>query len=321
MKCVSQRKLSFIVAVLLTALSLPAFAEMDVTGDWLLKSDFEGREFESILSLSKNKEGKLAGQWIGFMGVNDAQDLKVTDTQVSFKIVNRFGDNEMTTNFTGTIKDGVLSATMSSDRGDYNMKGKKMPPVPDIVGTWEFKTTRREREMITTIIIKQDKEGKMAVDWKTQRGESAISDVNYTDNKLTFKRTSTFNDQQRTSEYQFTASGNAITGVQKTERGDREMSGTRIGGELIGKWDLTLASDRGDRKQILWIYPDMSARYGAERLETISIENNAIQFKMVRSFGDRTFQSEFKGKLEDGKLTGEIASDWGSQTITGKKVK
>jgi hypothetical protein len=53
-------------------------------GDWLVKSEFNGRTMESILSFSRDQDGNQTGQWISFMGVSDLKNLKFEDGQLSF---------------------------------------------------------------------------------------------------------------------------------------------------------------------------------------------------------------------------------------------
>jgi len=93
-----------------------------------------------------------------------------------------------------------------------------------------------------------------------------------------------------------------------------------IGADLIGTWNLDITSDRGERKQRLRINPDMSALYGAMPIKKVDFENGQVSFKMSMSFGDRDFEMNFAGKLQDEKLVGELTTSMGSQKITGTKV-
>ena len=56
----------------------------DITGDWLLKADFNGRPMESILSLVRDADGKLGGKWISFWGYSEINDAKFEDGKLSF---------------------------------------------------------------------------------------------------------------------------------------------------------------------------------------------------------------------------------------------
>ena len=114
--------------------------------------------------------------------------------------------------------------------------------------------------------------------------------------------------------------GDALKGAIKSERGELAIEGTRKGAPLIGTWDLELTSDRGSRKQRLRVNPDMSARYGAMPVEKVGFEEGKVTFKIVLEFGERKFEMEFQGKIEESKLAGEITSSRGTQKVAGTKL-
>ena len=64
----------------------------------------------------------------------------------------------------------------------------------------------------------------------------------------------------------------------------------------------------------------MSGMYGATPIEKINLEDSQVSFKIVLEFGDRKFEMDFAGKLEDSKLTGELTTSRGTQKVTGTKV-
>jgi precorrin-6B methylase 2 len=310
--------LALMVFVALSAPASAGTARKGILGDWQVTMDFDGRQVQSILSFSMDKEGKLTGQWISF-GVGELTDIKYEGSQLSFVQVNRFGDNEFRSTFTGTIERGKLSGTVSSDRGQSKVEGKRLRRMPPAVGTWQVNYNIGDRQVSATLVIKADNEGKLSAEWQSQRGQQEISDLTFKGGKLTFKRTSKTQDGQRESSFEGTVKGNKLTGTMKSERGEIEVEGQRDGGSLIGKWDLELTSDRGTRKQILQVNPDLSGLYGATAVNKINLEDKQVSFKIVRSFGDQEFESNFKGTLDGKKLTGEMVSSRGSQTVTGLK--
>lgn len=317
-----QRVVVFVTFVLLAGFSSvsAAVAEEGIVGDWVVKTDFNEWKMESILSLSKDKAGKLGGQWISFWGLNELQNVKYEAGKLSFSLVYRFGGNESTSKYSMTIKDGKLTGSGSSDRGEFTFEGKPLTPLPCVVGTWEFKSKWREREYVSTLTVKADKDGKLSGQWQNQRGQSEISDLKFAEGKLTFTRTSTYQDRKRESSYKLSVNGNTLSGTRKSQRGEREVVGKLVGAALVGKWELTISSERGDRKQILWVHPDMSGMYGPVLLEKVNLEGDKVSFKLVQSFGDRVFESEFKGQLKDEKLTGESTSSRGTRKVVGRKI-
>jgi hypothetical protein len=315
---------SLIVLIMLSAqvrAQSSQFRGRGLYGDWQVKVDYDGRQREMILSFSRDREGNQTGSWISFMGLSELKDVKYEDGQLSFTRVSRGRDGESrTTSFKGTVKEGVLSGTISSDRGEYKLEGKRSPRMPRAVGSWEMKYSFGEREVTSTMVIKADKEGNLTAEWQGRRSTSKISNLQYERGKLTFKRTSTYQERQRESTFEGTVRGDTISGVMKSERGEIEVEGKLIGGSLIGTWNLEATSERGTRNQRLRVNPDMSGLYGAIPVKKVNLEGNKLSFKIVLEFGEQKFEMSFAGKIEDSKLVGELTSDRGSQKITGKKV-
>lgn len=289
-------------------------------GDWQLKVEFGDRQMNAILSFSRNSEGNLTAQWISLWGVVDLKDVKFEENKLSFVQVVQFGDNEFTSNFMGTIVDGKLTGTLSSDRGESNVEGVRSPRVPGAVGNWEMKFTVGEREVTTELIVTADQEGNLKGQWDSQWGEHVITDIAYERRNLTFKRTSTFQDRQMKSTFEGTIEGDALSGVITSEMGEFEVSGTRKGAAAIGTWNLEVTAEWGTIHQRLQVNPDMSGLYGTVPVKKVNLKDGRMDFEMLMEFGDQSFEMKFDGKLEDSKLSGEMTTSRGTQKIKGTKV-
>ncbi len=291
-------------------------------GDWQVKINYEGGQFESILSFSRDREGNQTGSWISFMGLSELKDIKYEEGQLSFAWSRRNREGETsTTNFKGTIKEGKLSGTLSSDRGEVELEGKRSPRVSRAVGNWAMTLKMGEREFPSTFIVKADKEGKLSAQWQSRRGESEITDLQYERGNLTFKRKSTYQNRERESAFEGTIRGGTLSGVMKSERGEITIEGKLVGAPVIGTWNLEVTSEQwGSRKQRLRVNPDMSGLYGAIPVKKVNLEDGQVDFLVILKFGDQSFELRFEGKLDDLKLTGELTSDRGSQKIKGTKV-
>jgi len=290
-------------------------------GDWQVKLSFGERQMDSILSFSRDREGNQTGNWISFMGLSELKDVKFEEGKLSFtqERQNREGQST-TTKFTGTIKEGKLAGTLSSDRGESKLEGKRSPRIPRAVGNWAMTLKMGEREFTSTLVVKADKQGKLSGQWQSRRGESEITDLQYERGNLSFKRKSTYQDRQRESAFEGTVRGDTLSGVMKSERGEITVEGKLVGAPLIGTWNLEIASERGPRKQRLRVNPDMSGLYGSLPIKKVNLEDGKVSFKMVLEFGERKFEMSFEGKLAESKLTGELKTSRGSQKVTGKKV-
>jgi hypothetical protein len=72
------------------------------------------------------------------------------------------------------------------------------------------------------------------------------------------------------------------------------------------------------------VNPDLTGRYefffSEIAMKDLKLEGSQVTFTIESSFGDQTFKSDFKGKLEDGTLKGQMTSERGTSEITGKKL-
>lgn len=295
-------------------------AQWRMYGDWPVKFQFGERDANAIIAFSRDNEGNLTAQWISFWGVIDLKDVKLEEGKLSFVQTVRFGDNEFTSNFTGTIEDSKLTGTLSSDRGDSKVEGQRAPRVSRAVGGWLMKFTVGEREVTTTLVIKSDKERQLTGEWQSQWGEHVVSDVTYERGNLAFKRKSKFQEREFESTFEGTIQGDTLTGTMKSEMGDIPVEGSRINAALIGTWNLDVTGERGTRKHRLRVNPDMSGLYGTIPVKKVNFEDGRVDFLATMEFGDQPFEMTFEGKLADSKLTGEMTTSRGTQKVTGTKV-
>jgi hypothetical protein len=328
-------KVALLLAVLLVATS--AFAQPQggrgrgIYGDWVVKQDFNGRTFESILSFSRDQDGNQTGVWISFMGLNELKDLTFADGKLTFTQARPNRDGGTTeTKFTGSITESVLKGTMSGgQRGDYELTGTRAPRMPRAAGQWELKysmsTASGSREITSTLVIKADAEGNLSAEMPSGRGETTISNLALENrNELSFKRVSKFQEREFESTFKGTLRGDEITGTFTSARGEAQVTGTRIGSALIGTWNLDVDSEFGARKQRLVVNPDMSGLYGSMPVKEIKLDGDNVSFKLVMEFGQNTFEQDFAGKIAESGLTGTLSSERNGQTfsqkITGTKV-
>jgi len=290
-------------------------------GDWQVKYQAGERQRDAIISFSRDSEGNRTGQWISFMSLSDLKDFKYEDGRLSFSRVSRGRDGQTTTaKFTGTIQDGKLSGTLSSDRGGYKVEGKPGPRIPRAVGTWELKRKMGDREITSKLIVNVDKEGKLTAQWQSQRAKSEITDLQYERGMLTFKRKSTYQGRERESTFEGTIREDTLSGLIKSDRGENAAEGKQVGGSLIGTWILESTSERGTRKQRLRVNPDMSALYGTVPVKNVTLQGDKVTFKVVFEFGDQKFEMGFAGKLEGAKLVGEMTGSRWNWKMTGTTV-
>ena len=310
---------AILVCLLLLVQTWPAGAQ-DITGQWEMTMNFGGRTSYATLTISKNADGTLAGKW----GSSDLSNVKFQDGKLTFVRTIRFGDQEITNNYSGTLKDDKLTGQFSSDRGEYAAAGARLKPIPAAVGVWDLAYKIGDRDITARLTVSQRPDGALDAKWTSQMGESVISNVKLQDGKLTFDRTVKFNDQQFAMTFSGTAQGDKLTGVSKNEQLEVPVTGQRFGAPLIGKWELTSTSDRGTRTSILTVRNDLSGRYesfgGEIPVKDLKLEGNQVTFAVEMGFGDQTYKMDFKGTLDGNALKGQMTSERGTREVTGKKL-
>ena len=96
-----------------------------------------------------------------------------------------------------------------------------------VVGYWDITMTFGERQFDSKLQIFKNDEGALAGKWISRRGTNDLTDVAFTDGKLTFTRVVKFGENEMKMAYAGTIKGNKLTGVLKSERGDMTANGKR----------------------------------------------------------------------------------------------
>jgi hypothetical protein len=304
-----------------TASAQPARFGGGLFGDWLVRADFPGRSMDWILSFSRDADSWTGRQFVVFFG-SDLADVTYENGDLSFTWTRPNRDGGTTSSkFTGKIADGKLTGVLLTDRGEVQCEGERVPRSPRAVGQWAMTTTMGEREFTSTLAITADSERNLSGKWVSQRGESAVTDLTLEGRNLSFLRTISFQDREFSMAFTGTLEGNTLTGAMKSDRGEAAVKGERIGGAVIGTWNLEVEiPDFGTWPQRLRVNPDFSGYYGAMAVEKIELEENQVHFKRTWRFGDNEFEMSFAGTVDGDKLTGEMTTSRGTQKITGTKV-
>ncbi len=297
------------------------WAAEDITGQWEMKMEFGGRESFATMTILKKADGSLTGKW----GSGELTDVKFEDGKLTFARIITFGDSEVILEYVGTLREGKITGQMSSDRGEFAVNGSRKKPRCPALGQWDMKYSVGDREMTGKVTISQEPDGKLAGKWDAARGEHVISNVKFQDGKLSFTRNSKYENFEFETNFEGTVKGHDLAGVFKSDRGEIQAAGERIGAPLIGKWDLTTTSERGTRTRMLTIFSDMTGRYesfgGEIPIKDLKLEGDQVTFIIEMGFGDRTFKMDFKGKLDGKSLTGQLVSERGATEVAGKMLK
>lgn len=314
----------FVIFVCLLTLAQTSLlgATNEITGLWEARMDFNGRETFADLTISKQPDGSFSAKW----GSDELADVNFHDGKLKFTRTIGRGDRQFTSNFDGMLKDGKVTGKMTNNWGQIDIVCIRPKPMCPALGKWRMKIALGDRDIDAVMTISQNADGKFAGQWSKEPGEHVISDVNFHDGKLTFNRHVKLPEMEFEFETPFEGKieGDKLSGMMKNEMGQWNVTGTRIGTALIGKWELTTTSERGTRTQILKVYPDLSGRYevfgSLVPVKEIKLEDDTVTFSIDMGFGDRTFTMDFKGTLQGETLTGRFATPRGERAVTGKKI-
>jgi len=309
-----------LICLMLFAQTSLVLAAEDITGEWEMTMEFGGRPSFATLSIAKQADGSFTGKW----GSSDLSDVKSQDGKLTFVRKIQFGDQEFTMNYAGTLKDGKITGTMSSDQGEFATNGARMKPKIAALGTWDISFNIGDRDITGQLAVSEKSDGSLEGRWISERGNTVISNVKFKDGKLTFSRKSTFGDNTYESDFEGTIAGHNLTGVFKSPQGDMPAKGSRVGAALVGQWELTTVSEFGTNKSMMRVNGDMTGRYelfgGDIPMKNLKLEGDQVTFALEIGWGDQTVSLDFKGKLDGKNLKGQIAWDSGTGEVTGMKA-
>lgn len=300
-------------------------------GEWKVQVDTRGGPRTSMLSFSRNPEGRPTGQWIGLYRLSELKDIKYEGGLLSFTREGRNREGRPRTwKFKGTIKGGKLSGTVSGDGDRIRVEGKRIPPLPDVVGNWVMGYSGDR--VSSMLAVRRGDEGKLTATWKSDGGEIQIADFSYKERTVTFTLKDKIGDNQKGLAYEGgLRNANTLDGVFKSDKGPTPVAAFRMGTAVIGAWELEIQSDRGSRKQRLKVRPDMSGWYGPAPIKKVKLEDDnplrrskesrSVTFDAFIKAGDRSFEIHFDGVVKASQVSGEITTPRGKMKVVGKKAE
>jgi hypothetical protein len=296
-------------------------AAEEITGDWEITMDMGGRQSFATLIITKKTDGTLTGTW----GRTDLSNVKFDGQKLTFVRTMKFGDQEFPMNYTGTLKDGKLTGSFSTEQGDMAANGARKKPKCPALGQWDLSYKVQDQDIAAKLIITQKADGSLDAKWTSAMGESTVSNVKFQDNKLSLSRTVKFNDNSFDMTFEGAIKDNKLTGTNKSDMGEIEVTGVRSGAALIGKWDLTINAEQGTFTGMLIVEPDLTARYdffgGEIPAKDLKFDGTQLSFKVSIGFGDQDSDMEFKAKIDGKTLKGQQVSQFGTADVTGKKME
>lgn len=296
-------------------------AGAQIVGQWEAKMTFGPGVTYHDLVIQQGPDGTLSATWNG----GPLERVTFANNKLTFTRRVEFGDREMISDFSGTLKDGKIIGVLAADQWDMEVTAVPAKPLCPALGTWIIGFNVMDRDIEAQLVISAQQDGTLAGQWNEEMGEHKVSALKFKDGKLTFTRNSSFNDFAFDTTYEGTINGQALAGKLVGEMGEWQANGQRLGGDFVGQWTLETDSQFGSPTRRLVILPDLGVRYqlfdGLNPLKEVKIDGNKLTAVLEIGFGDQTFEMPFEATLTDGILKGVIRSERGDTHFTGKKQK
>ena len=186
-------------------------------GSWEMTIKAGEREYTGILAITADQEGNLSGTWTSSRGESKVSDVKYADRKLTFKRVTEREGNRMERTFEGTLGYTSLEGVFKGDRGESAATGTRVGA--SIIGTWNLdieseRGARKQRLRINP-------------DMSALYGPTLIKKINLDGDKISFKYTLQFGDQDYETSFEGKVAESKLTGELKTSRGTSKVTGAR----------------------------------------------------------------------------------------------
>jgi hypothetical protein len=253
-------------------------------------------------------------------GEHTISNVKFEDGKLTYTRKSKINDFEFESTFEGTIKGHKLAGAFKSQRGEIPATGERVGA--PLIGKWELTTTSERGTRTSMLTIFGDMTGR----YESFGGEIPIKDLKLQGDQVTFVIEMGFGDQTFKMDFKGKLDGTTLNGERTTSRGTSEFTGKKVktASPVVGTWQFTRETSRGTRTSTLKIKEDMTGTYTSRDNEVavtdLKVDGDQVSFKITRSFGEREFTMEFKGKVDGTTLKGEFTTSRGSREATGKKI-
>ena len=155
-------------------------------------------------------------------------------------------------NYAGTLKDGKLTGTFSSDRGEFAVNGARKKPESPAVGQWDLSYRFGDQDVTAKLVVSQKADGALDAKWTSAIRRERDLQRQVSGRKLSFTRKIKFNDNDFESTFEGTVKGDKLTGASKSERGEVAVTGQRVG----RRPDRQVGADQHLRQRSAHEHPD-----------------------------------------------------------------
>lgn len=197
----------------------------------------------------------------------------------------------------------------AADQGKYK----------DILGDWKMKFSfGGGGQMTSTLSISLKDDGSLAVKISPDMGESKITDLKFENNKLSFTRTSTFRDNEFSTDYEATLANNTLKGIMSSDMGDNDFTAAKFvpKSDAVGIW--LIQGQPADTKLSILEDPNgkLIGKWADYKISDAQFKNGKLSFKRTSKTNPKD-QVAYEATVKGDELTGKLinAKRYGSDLI------
>ena len=304
-------------------------------GAWEIESKLGDEQIEAVLILEE-EDGTLVGVLETEDGDLEAKDIRYRGNQLSFEVTLGEDGETITFVFAGAINGNEIEGEIGTVFGDFPFYGaREVGPTP--VGEWVASANISGQLVKPTIIIWDDG-GNLEGTYDSGDHPYPLEELTFEDGALRFVVTTDFGGKALGLSFEGEIdeqdlSGELTVKYEEIEIGTFPMEGTRQGsGEnsdlgFLGEWALvtdfggeivesvfTLKEEDGKLHGVI-AFDD-----GELPIKEPFIEGDTLVFGLALPEEDFVLEMGFSGTIQDGKLIGELESEFGAFAVTGSKL-
>ena len=310
--------LTLIMALAMTPTTFAA--DPDPTGTWDISIDMAGQEVLATMVVTSNDDGTLNGSLSSAMGDFDFDSVAFKGSELSFKQTIGEGDDALTFEFTGQLKDDSFAGMLNSDMGEMAVKGTRAVPGTAIFGTWNLKSTSEAGDMEHILVLNEDITGTV--------GDIKVTDLTVSQEEIAFELTLAIDGESMNFEIELSLDGDKLIGEAYVNgesaaeiEGTLEEAGSKSESSVFGSWAIASTSEAGELKHTLVLNNKLTGTIDGNEITDLTISSDEISFEFTMSVEGESMDLEIDASIEGNELSGEAYVNGDSVAeLTGKKA-
>lgn len=297
-----------------------ALAAEGAVGEWELNIDVQGQSTPVALDITE-EDGVLTGTIASDLGEYPITEVSFEDGVLKFNL--DLADQGFSLSFEATIEGNKIKGNFNMpDIGEIPVSGTRGGLLISVAGTYDLMVASALGNNARTLVINDDMTG-------TYGGgdfdDFPISNVKLEGNRLTLDVTLQVQGNELPSKITLAIDGDEVTGNLDFGQGVATITGKRASApSIIGTWAMAGVSDATGDIERTWIFnEDMTGTYegdiGSFPITDVKVDGADVTFKVVLDVQGQELPSTFTGKLENGKLVGELDFGFGSAAFEGEQ--